>query len=57
MPSSLSSWGRLQVTTIAEADGLSGARQRLDSTRAISNIAVLTRLGVFVETVADFLRK
>ncbi len=47
-----------QITTaIAKADGLSVARQRLDSTHIISNIAVLTRLGLFVETVANFLRE
>lgn len=47
-----------QVTTaIAKADGLSVARQRLDSTHVISNIAVLTRLGVFAETIASFLRE
>jgi hypothetical protein len=47
-----------QVTTaIAQADGLSVARQRLDSTHIISNIAVLTRLGLFVETLANFLRE
>ncbi|MFQ5382371.1 MAG: transposase, partial [Dehalococcoidia bacterium] len=31
--------------------------QRLDSTHVISNIAVLTRLGLFVETVTKFLRQ
>lgn len=30
--------------------------QRLDSTHVISNIAVLTRLGLFTETVLNFLR-
>jgi hypothetical protein len=39
-----------------KADGLSAVRQRLDSTHTISNIAVLTRLGVFTETVTNFLR-
>lgn len=41
---------------LAEADGLSLGRQRLDSTHVMSNIAVLTRLGLFVETVTTFLR-
>jgi hypothetical protein len=39
------------------ADGLSAVRQRLDSTHVISNIAVLTRLGLFTETVTNFLRE
>lgn len=41
---------------LAEVDGLSLGRQRLDSTHVISNIAVLTRLGLFVETVTHFMR-
>ena len=41
---------------LAEADGLSMGRQRLDSTHILSNIAVLTRLTLFVETVTHFLR-
>ncbi|MCP3956873.1 MAG: transposase, partial [bacterium] len=41
---------------LAEVDGLSLGRQRLDSTHVMSNIAVLTRLGLFVETVTHFLR-
>jgi len=41
---------------LAEADGLSLGRQRLDSTHVMSNIAVLTRLGLFVETTTSFLR-
>jgi len=41
---------------LAEADGLSLGVQRLDSTHVMSNIAVLTRLGLFVETVTTFLR-
>lgn len=46
-----------QVTeAMMKMDGLSAARQRLDSTHVISNIAVLTRLGVFTETVTNFLR-
>lgn len=39
-----------------KADGLSAVRQRLDSTHVISNIAVLSRLGLFSETVTNFLR-
>lgn len=47
-----------QVTSaLAEADGLGLGRQRLDSTHVLSNIAVLTRLGLFVETVTHFLRE
>jgi len=41
---------------LAEADGVGLGRQRLDSTHVISNIAVLTRLGLFVETVTHFLK-
>lgn len=41
---------------LAEVDGLSLGRQRLDSTHVMSNIAVLTRLGLFVQTVTAFLR-
>jgi len=40
---------------LAKMDGLGLGRQRLDSTHVISNIAVLTRLGLFVETVTVFL--
>ena len=40
---------------LAEGDGLSLGRQRLDSTHVVPNIAILTRLGLFVETVAAFL--
>jgi hypothetical protein len=42
---------------LAKMDGLGLGRQRLDSTHVISNIAVLTRLGLFVETVTHFLRE
>ena len=42
---------------LAEADGLSLGRQRLDSTHVVPNIAVLTRLGLFVETVTHFLKE
>ena len=41
---------------LVEMDGLHVGRQRLDSTHVISNIAVLTRLGLFVETVTNFLK-
>ena len=41
---------------LVEIDGLSVSRQRLDSTHVMSDIAVLTRLGLFVETVTNFLR-
>ena len=41
---------------LAEADGLKLGRQRLDSTHVLSNIAVLTRLTLFVETVTHFLK-
>jgi hypothetical protein len=47
-----------QVTqAMMKMDGLSVARQRLDSTHVISNIAVLTRLGLFTETITVFLRE
>jgi len=39
---------------LAEVDGLSFTRQRLDSTHVISNMAVLTRLGLIVETLTKF---
>lgn len=39
-----------------KALGLSAERQRLDSTHITSNIARLTRLGLFCETVRVFLR-
>jgi hypothetical protein len=41
---------------IIEALGIKTGRQRLDSTHIISNIAVLTRLGLFCETMRLFLR-
>lgn len=37
--------------------GLSTERQRLDSTHIVSNIARLTRLGLFCETIRLFLRE
>jgi len=42
---------------LAEMDGLALGRQRLDSMHVISNIATLTRLGLFVETVTAFLKE
>lgn len=42
---------------LAEGDGIKVGQQRLDSTHVLSNIAVLTRLGLFVETVTSFLRE
>ena len=35
--------------------GVRTGKQRLDSTHVMSNIAVLTRLGLFCETVRVFL--
>ena len=40
---------------MVEALGLRTGKQRLDSTHVMSNIAVLTRLGLFCETVRVFL--
>ena len=52
--------GRLafQETTdrIIQALGIGTGRQRLDSTHIMSNIATLTRLGLFCETMRLFLR-
>lgn len=45
------------VKGLVEIDGLGVGRQRLDSTHVMSNIATLTRLGLFVETVTKFLRE
>ena len=49
--------GLFESTTAAliEAAGLRTGRQRQDSTHVISNIKVLTRLGLFVKTVEHFL--
>jgi len=41
---------------IIEALGLRTGKQRLDSTHIMSNIAMLTRLGLFCETIRLFLR-
>ena len=40
---------------IIEALGLKVSRQRLDSTHVVSHIAILTRLGLFCETIRVFL--
>lgn len=46
-----------QVTdALVKVDGLSAGRQRLDSSHVISNIRLLTRLGLFTETVTVFMR-
>jgi hypothetical protein len=42
---------------IIEALGVSTERQRLDSTHIISNVATLTRLGLFCETARVFLKE
>lgn len=42
---------------ILEVLGVSVDRQRLDSTHIMSNMAVLTRLGLFCETLRVFLRE
>ena len=42
---------------LVEVDGLSVSRQRLDSTHLISNMAVLTRLGLLVETLTKFFKE
>lgn len=40
---------------VIAAAGLSTGRQRLDSTHIVSNIKLLTRLGLFVQTLTHFL--
>lgn len=49
--------GLFESTTagLIEAAGLRTGRQRQDSTHIISNIKVLTRLGLFTKTVGQFL--
>ena len=42
---------------IRQALGSQVSRQRLDSTHVMSNIAVLTRLGLFCETIRHFLKQ
>lgn len=41
---------------LIEAASLSTGRQRQDSTHIVSNIRILTRLGLFVETITSFLK-
>jgi hypothetical protein len=45
------------ATQVIEALGIRANRQRLDSTHVVSNIAILTRLGLFCETVRVFLKE
>jgi hypothetical protein len=49
--------GLFESTTakLIEAAGLKTRRQRQDSTHIVSNIKILTRLGLFTETVTQFL--
>jgi len=49
--------GVFESTTarLVEAAGLRTGRQRQDSTHILSNIKLLTRLGLFVQTVTQFL--
>jgi hypothetical protein len=39
------------------AAGLNTRRQRQDSTHILSNIKLLTRLGLFVQTITQFLEQ
>jgi hypothetical protein len=50
--------GLFESTTakLIESAGLSTRRQRQDSTHILSNIKILTRLGLFTETITQFLR-
>lgn len=50
--------GLFETTTarLIEAAGLRTGRQRQDSTHILSNIKLLTRLGLFVQTVTRFLK-
>jgi hypothetical protein len=43
------------TATLIQAAGLSTKRQRQDSTHILSNIRLLTRLGLFTETIKKFL--
>jgi hypothetical protein len=45
------------VDKIIDVLGTKVTRQRLDSTHIVSNVARLTRLGLFVETIRVFLRR
>lgn len=50
--------GLFESTTarLIETAGLSTSRQRQDSTHILSNIKILTRLGLFTETITHFLK-
>jgi hypothetical protein len=50
--------GLFESTTakLIESAGLSTRRQRQDSTHILSNIKILTRLGLFVQTITQFLK-
>jgi hypothetical protein len=50
--------GLFESTTakLIESAGLSTRRQRQDSTHIVSNIKILTRLGLFTETIRQFLK-
>jgi hypothetical protein len=50
--------GLFESTTarLIEASGLRTGRQRQDSTHIVSNIKLLTRLGLFVNTITHFLK-
>lgn len=50
--------GLFESTTakLIESAGLSTRRQRQDSTHILSNIKILTRLGLFTETITKFLK-
>lgn len=54
-------WARVLFKDIAaqviEALGIRADKQRLDSTHVVSNIAILTRLGLFCETARVFLKE
>jgi IS5 family transposase len=51
--------GLFESTTarLIEAAGVHTRRQRLDSTHVVSNIRLLTRLGLFVQTITKFLKE
>ena len=51
--------GLFEGTTarLIEAAGLRTGRQRQDSTHILPNIRLLTRLGLFVDTITQFLKK
>lgn len=51
--------GLFESTTakVIESAGLKTRRQRQDSTHIVSNIKILTRLGLFTETITQFLSR